>query len=195
MSIQETGLLIPGGQKLEVLAPKRVIRVPNNFGLNTSMGGALFGGSDVTLEGKILDTFNQAGYSTLREGDLDYTNPEELGFHLLSRRENPLFYSRSRRFAQEAGALLPNDYKYTAILGVKEPIVAKHLGSNRGDGKYLLDSPEYKARFLAWMMIDHAWNIWRLIETPESYADIKNILRQIQEGNFSNNILLNFGKL
>lgn len=62
----------------ETLAPQRVLRVPEEWGVNEHSRWSQ--GENPNLEVEILKVYETAGYTVIRGGDPDFENPDEVGF-------------------------------------------------------------------------------------------------------------------
>jgi hypothetical protein len=145
------------------LSTQKILYVPEGFaGLSgeLTMGQIFNGASDNDREQvSILQEF---GYQvqivkpkTL--DSLDWSNPLTLGFAIDSMpfAQNPAEYYRQDKIRAERAGLrvIPAVSNWKDVLNSSEIFLAKSRSSNRGENKFLLDTPRAKQNFFLWQLI------------------------------------------
>jgi hypothetical protein len=129
----------------EVLRPHRVIRVSPDFGIYNPGDTRFFMATQTPFdEAEMLEVFQKNGYVVARGGSFDSYNPMELGIDIQE--------FEAKEIAHSLGLEMPRSTPLMEVMTIDSPVVAKALYADRGEHKYLLESQEQKARFVAWLV-------------------------------------------
>ncbi len=127
----------------EVLQPQKVLRVQKDYGVYTD-SRFLVMGDDPETQASIVKVFEDKGYIIFRGGQFNRDNPLELGIYLRQKNNDKL--------ADELGLPTPQKKPLSELLNSTSPVVVKLLEANRGEGKYLLETKEQRARLITWVL-------------------------------------------
>ncbi len=159
---------------------KRILRVPKDFGKKGSV-------SDYQHEQALEALFRLFGYKTRRSGSFNWQNPLEIGFYQLYTNKKEV----SQALAQAAGVAMPAQFSVDQLLSTEAAVVAKHSYSSGGKNKFLLESSQQKAAFLAWSQL---YPQLRYGKAP-SDEEIAQTIAQIEESGATSNPQTRFWNL
>ncbi|HET6747266.1 MAG TPA: hypothetical protein VFH06_04130 [Candidatus Saccharimonadales bacterium] len=149
---------------------RKVLHVPVGYG---------HGEYDSALEQVQLDIFRAHGYDIVEDDPFDADSPMEMGIGVQTNVRDG--YERDQRIAYEAGVRMPESFDVRAMLEYPGAVIAKPYASDRGDLKYLLESPEQKRRFVAWFIAQS--NLDTLFKDGDIDDDlVQNLLTQVANG-------------
>lgn len=158
----------------ELFLPRKVLRVPHTFATPES--------ADARFELKIQTLFQKYGFTLEKGGSVNMANPLEIGFKTRGEK----FQSQIdwlQAIASDAGVTLPKVYSPHEILATEKPIMAKTLGSHRGEGKVLLSTQEDKARFITYLGL--GYSLIAFIDNPQGNKLLTTMTEKIKKGNLA----------
>lgn len=132
-----------GGLAQEILQPQKVLRIKEDYGVYTD-NRFLVMGTDPQNESNIVKVFEDNGYTISRGGKFNQNNPLELGIYLKQKNNEEL--------ARELDLPTPQKKPLSELLDSTTPVIVKLLEANRGEGKYLLETEEQRARLITWVL-------------------------------------------
>src|SRR6266404_6300317 len=173
------------GVEHEVVVPRKVLRVPPNFGL-PSPSDAVFGREDTEHEKRTIDLFRSKGFAVEHGGTFVEDNPLEIAIG--SDHGIPLL-ERDRAIAEQAGVPMPDVFEATSLLEATKgrKLVAKLPTEQRGEGKFLLENDTAKERFLTWALLagHNSDSFIKLLNSPNPMGAINNLLAKVRRGDFT----------
>lgn len=168
----------------ELITPQhKILRLDQLYGKSTSGGMDVLMGRDISQEAAVIDLFEQAGFTTTRDGYFDDNNPHEIGLYARPQSDNEII--RNQEFAIEANVSMPKQFSALEMLETDEPIVAKDSTSNGGEDKYLLETRTQKAKFLSWALLGQHI-IYLAYPDYHQIPKAEQIIQQVFEGNLNN---------
>lgn len=167
------------GNLTEEIQAKKILRVPNNFGdevptVFTNQKNSRF----------FLQLFEAHGYVIVRGG---VPSEQEWGINF-SGPETDSYMKRSEKKSAELGIFSPRSFRPEEILSAQEAVVAK-LPIHRGEQKYLLETREQKARFLALALLGQSISdldleyLYKRKDSEQLRQVIENLIEAVKKGN------------
>src|SRR3989344_1875077 len=136
------------------------------------------------LEGiKIVNLFINNGYQVAVDGEPNLENALELGIQdVRFRRDLPTGIQRAEKASEVSGIPLPTRFDITEVLDHPQPVVAKNTTTDRGEGKYLLETDEQKVRFIAYLLHERRLQTIGVRSIVPGYLD--ELFTSVRSGNF-----------
>lgn len=161
-----------------LLQSQRILRVYEGFTSDRNQWALLTGRAQQHRD--IVNLFASHGFSVIEGGELNIHNPLEFG---ISNDSHSNHYERDRAVALKVGIEMPQSYTAEEILRIPGRLVAKVPEADRGELKYLLETPEQKVKFIAWGLLYQ--QLGSLSDRGDSDAIIQRIFKKVSEGDFT----------
>ena len=179
MSESDTLSTVSEKRSTEIITPKKVLRVRDTFGIHKPGDTSFLMSSETPFDqADVLKQYEQNGYLVVRNGVFDSDNPKELGIDMHEHTDADL--------AKVAGLEMPPKHPLQDILTGENPIIAKALYANRGELKYLLETLEQKAKFIAWLVANGRGAIHEP-DREKAKQDILSLLSNVKAGTLTEN--------
>lgn len=123
----------------------------------------------------ILDIFTQAGFTIAEGGVFNEENSNELGLLLRHRYKNKEDFEQI--ISESVGVKVPTYLRPEQIVSATAPILAKRIGSAKGEEKWLLETTDQKIKFLTYWLLEE-----KILNPSLWINDLDRIFEEVKKG-------------